>query len=95
MSIFSLMIYQLGNLQSRDTHIGKNLTTKEQSNLDDLLEEFEDVLSIKPGKTDLIEHHIVTNTTELKKLRTTIQSATSLPGNGQTRNQRNVEPMNH
>ena len=42
------------------------LTTKEQNNLNDLLEaldlveEFEDVLIIKPGKTDLIEHHIVT-----------------------------------
>ena len=47
---------------------GKYLTTKEQNNLNDLLEEFEDVLSIKPGKTDLIEHHIVTSTTKPIKL---------------------------
>ena len=47
---------------------GKHLTTKEQNDLNDSLEEFEDVLSIKPGKTDLIEHHIVTNTTKPIKL---------------------------
>ena len=47
---------------------GKHLTTKELNNLNDLLETFEDVLSIKPGKTDIIEHHIVTNTTKPIKL---------------------------
>ena len=47
---------------------GKNLTTMEQNNLNDLLEEFEDVLSIKPGKTGLIEHHIVISTTKPIKL---------------------------
>ena len=47
---------------------GKHLTTKEQNNLNDLLEEFEDVLSIKQSKTDLIEHHIVTSTTKSIKL---------------------------
>ena len=47
---------------------GKHLTIKEQNNLNDLLEEFEDVLSIKPGKTDLIEHHIVISTTKPIKL---------------------------
>ena len=44
------------------------MTTKEQNNLNNLLEEFEDALSIKPGKTDLIEHHIVTSTTKPIKL---------------------------
>ena len=33
-----------------------------------MLEEFEDVLSIKPGKTDLIEHHIAISTTKPIKL---------------------------
>ena len=47
---------------------GKHLTTKEQSNLNDLLEEFEDVLIIKPGKTNLIKHHIVTSTKKPIKL---------------------------
>ena len=43
----------------------KHLATKEQN---DLLEEFEDVLSIKPGETGLIEHHIMTSTTKPIKL---------------------------
>ena len=49
---------------------GKHLTTEELNNLNDLLEveAFEDVLSIKPGKTDMIEHHIVTSTTKPIKL---------------------------
>ena len=49
---------------------GKHLTTEELNNLNDLLETFEDVLSIKPGKTDIIEHHIciVTSTTKPIKL---------------------------
>ena len=47
---------------------GKYLTTKERNNLNYLLVEFEDVLSIKPDKTDLIEHHILTGTTKPIKL---------------------------
>ena len=47
---------------------GKHLTTSERNNLNDLINEFDDVLSIKPGKTDLIEHNIVTSTTKPIKL---------------------------
>ena len=44
------------------------MTTSEQNNLNDLISEFHDVLSTKPGKTDLIEHDIVTSTAKLIKL---------------------------
>ena len=48
---------------------GKHLTTKEQNNLNSLLEEFEDVATkYLTGKTDLIEHHIVTSSTKPIKL---------------------------
>ena len=33
---------------------GEHLTTSERNNLNDLISEFHDVLSTKPGKTDLI-----------------------------------------
>ena len=74
MSTFQLKMYTVPTWQPATIDkvgiptFGKHLTTKEQSNLNDLLEEFEDVLSIKPGKTDLIEHHIVTSTTKPIKL---------------------------
>ena len=46
----------------------KHLMISEWNNLNDLISEFHDVLSIKPGKTDLIEYNIVTNTTKPIKL---------------------------
>ena len=44
------------------------MTTSERNNLNDLISEFHDVLSTKPGKTDLIEHKIVTSTAKPIKL---------------------------
>ena len=68
--------------------LGKQLTRPQQNDLSDLMRKFVDVFSIKPGKTELIEHHIETYQT------TTIQSTTSFSGNAQKRTQRNVEPRN-
>ena len=47
---------------------GEHLTTSEQNDLNDLISEFHDVLSTKPGKIDLIEHNIVTSTAKPIKL---------------------------
>ena len=47
---------------------GKQLTTPQQNDLSDLMKEFADVLSTKPGKTALIEHHIETADTKPIKL---------------------------
>ena len=55
MSTFLLKMYQLDTEKSGAPTLGKHLTTSEQNNLNDLISDF---LSIKPGKTDLIEHNI-------------------------------------
>ena len=47
---------------------GKELTTLQPANLNDLIKEFKDVLSGKPGKTNMIEHHINTGDTKPIKL---------------------------
>ena len=47
---------------------GKQLTTPQQNDLSDLLKEFADVFNTKPGKTELIEHHIETGDTKPIKL---------------------------
>ena len=44
--------------------LGKELITSQQANLNDLIREFKDVFSTKPGKTNLIEHHIHTGDTK-------------------------------
>ena len=44
------------------------MTTSERNNLNDLISEFYDVLSTKPGKTNLMEHYIVTSTAKPIKL---------------------------
>ena len=48
--------------------LGKELTTSQQANLNDLIQEFKDVFSTKPGKTNIIEHHIQTGDTKPIKL---------------------------
>ena len=47
---------------------GKELTTSQQANLNDLIKEFRDVFSTKPGKTNMIEHHIQTGDAKPIKL---------------------------
>ena len=47
---------------------GKQLTTSQQNNLSDLITEFKDVFSPKPGKTELLEHHIQTGDVKPIKL---------------------------
>ena len=47
---------------------GEHLTTSEWNNLYDLISEFHDVLSTKPGKTDLIKHNFATSTAKPIKL---------------------------
>ena len=64
-------IYQLGNQQlltNLTLTFGDHLKTSERNNLNDLISEFHDVLSTKLGKTDLIEHNIVTSTAKPIKL---------------------------
>ena len=43
---------------------GKELTISQQANLNDLISEFKDVFSAKPGKTNMIEPHIQTGDTK-------------------------------
>ena len=45
----------------------KELTISQQANLNDLISEFKDVFSAKPGKMNMIEHHIQTGDTKFIK----------------------------
>ena len=47
---------------------GMQLTTAQRTDLSDLIREFKDVFSTKPGKTKVIEHHIHTRDTKPIKL---------------------------
>ena len=47
---------------------GKELTTSQLADLNDLIRVFKDVFSTKPGKTNMIEHHIQTGDTKPIKL---------------------------
>ena len=48
--------------------IGEDLATEERGQLDDLLQEFRDVLQNKQGKTSVAEYRIRTGTTALIRL---------------------------
>ena len=48
--------------------LGKQLTRPQQNDLSDLMRKFPDVFSTKPGKIELIEHHIETDHTKPIKL---------------------------
>ena len=47
----------------KDVHIGDNLSVKQRTELDDLLQQYESVLTDVPGKTHLVEHtvHLTTD----------------------------------
>lgn len=50
------------NESYKDVHIGQSLLYKQRKEILDLCEEFKDILTSKPGRTDLIEHSIRTTT---------------------------------
>lgn len=50
------------NESYKDVHIGQSLLYKQRKEILDICEEFKDILTSKPGRTDLIEHSIRTTT---------------------------------
>ena len=71
MNVFLMKISLDGNPQVNAPDVpwfGEELTISQQANLNDLIKEFKDVFSTKPGKTNMIEHHIQTGDTKPIKL---------------------------